>query len=151
HKKMKGFFEYLILDECFPAHTKIACPSGQCRISDLRPGDLVYSPTNGQIVARRVLRTIKRKRRGPLVKVTHSRGSVTCTPNHKFWANGVYVEAGQVRGGDQLHVLGGQYAGDSEAMPGLRASVRVLEAAQAGAADVQSRLWRAAPAAPGAL
>src|SRR5262249_43136592 len=57
----------------------------------------------------------------------------------------------RLRGGDKLTVLGGQHAGDTEAMPDLWASVRVLEAVQARGADVQPSLWRATPAARGAL
>lgn len=69
---------------CFVADTLILTPTGEACIQDLRVGDLVLTPngqeriTDAQITGRNV----------PVVKVTHSSGEFTCTPDHPIWVEG---------------------------------------------------------------
>jgi predicted RNA-binding Zn-ribbon protein involved in translation (DUF1610 family) len=127
------FFELAIVDECFPADTPIATPHGPIPIADLRVGEEVLSHKDGHVVTRRIVRTIRKARRGHLVRVTHTGGSLVCTPNHKIYVDGQYVRADQVRPGDQFTALctdvqRSQNAGEvihGEDWPDLRPNVHV--------------------------
>jgi hypothetical protein len=106
-KKMRGFFGVLVADECFPGDTPVSTPDGPIPIKDIKDGDTVLSYKAGAVVARRVVRTIVRPRRRQLVRVTHSRGHITCTPNHKIYVDGQFVQAEHLAQGDVLTVLPG--------------------------------------------
>ncbi|MCP4538075.1 MAG: hypothetical protein GY832_13115, partial [Chloroflexi bacterium] len=63
---VRGFFQSLIADECFPGNTLVSTPSGSVPIKDINIGDKVLSYKDGKIVARRVIRTIIKPRFGRL-------------------------------------------------------------------------------------
>jgi hypothetical protein len=105
NRKYAGRYS-LIVDECFPPGTMVATPSGVIPIENISPGDTVLSIKNGNIVSRRVTRTIKKKssdRR--LIKVNHEQGTFECTPNHKIYIDGRYIQAGDLNTGDNLTII----------------------------------------------
>ncbi len=69
----------LILDECFPAGTWVSTANGNVPIERVQVGDVVLTQKDKQIVARKVVRTIKKANQQQLVKVTHTGGSFICT------------------------------------------------------------------------
>ena len=101
----EGVFGVLVADECFPGDTPISTPDGPIPIKDIKVGELVLSYKAGTVVARRVVRTIVRPRRSQLMRVTHSRGHITCTPNHKIYVDGQFVQAEHLAPNDSLTVL----------------------------------------------
>jgi hypothetical protein len=131
HKHLKGWFDYLIVDECFPAETLITTDRGQVPIADICIGDRVLTrKASGQLCYRRVVRLIAKRRNQGLVRVVHDRGSVTCTPNHKFWVDGHYVEANKLQSGDSLTTE--QPSGHLQALRALRQAVpHTIEEAKA--------------------
>ena len=102
HRHMKGAFDYLVADECFPGDTKISTPLGRKSIKNIMPGDIVLSDRDGIIVHSRVVRTIKKQNPRALVVVKHSYGQFTCTPNHKIRIGANYIEASKLEIGSRL-------------------------------------------------
>ena len=147
-------FQYLVVDECFPGGTRILTPGGWRMIEDIRPGDQVYSSKDGKVVVRTVTRLIVKRLANSLVRVTHGRGSFTCTPNHKISTHDLgYISAGNLKHGDMLSLAEGSdhevesvrrgwrcHPGHAN-LPGVRDSIRGDE--QAAEQDVLlSKLWK---------
>lgn len=96
----------LILDECFPADTKVSTPTGPKRIADIMPSEWVMAFKDGVVVKRRVVRCICKKRANNLVRVMHNSGSFDCTPDHKIYVDGEYIKAGKLTVGQRLSIKG---------------------------------------------
>lgn len=142
-RRMRGFFEYLVVDECFPGETTVATPRGLRRIDSLRPGELVtsYNHTTGERVARRILRTIRKRLTGKLVTVKHESGLFRCTPNHKIWVIGHgYKPAGDLRPGERLIIDEQRNANHQQTLPGMRQAVQDLATIPPRATDMQPSL-----------
>ena len=80
---------------CFPAGTLVATPGGDRPIESLREGDVVYTHLGrGRVDVGAVCTGVR-----PLVTVTDSAHSVTCTADHPFLtADGEWVEARDLEG-----------------------------------------------------
>ena len=77
----KHGFKTLIVDECFPAGTKIATPKGSRNIEELKEGDEVYNATGTGKIRKRGCRVSK-----TLIDLHLSDGrKITTTPNHPFF------------------------------------------------------------------
>ena len=83
--------DMLIVDECFPAWTKI----GSKTISEIKVGDMVdsYNHSSKSIEKRRVLDVFKTPAPSTMVTVWTENGPVTCTSGHPFWDGFEYVPA----------------------------------------------------------
>lgn len=102
HKKLKGYFDYSIVDECFPGGTPVECGDGVKPISQVKPGDMAWSWDGDRRVLRRIVRVIKKTGVNKLVEVIHTAGRIRCTPNHKIWTERGMVPAGELRSGDRI-------------------------------------------------
>ena len=94
-----GFrFDMYIADECFVGDTPIETPSGQIRIDEIRPGDLVTTARDcGQIVAKPVSRVIRKpvaKRR--MIRIVHESGAFVTTPSHMVYTTSGKIQAESV-------------------------------------------------------
>ncbi|MCR9292019.1 MAG: polymorphic toxin-type HINT domain-containing protein [bacterium] len=122
HKKMKGLFDYAILDEihqCFPAEVAVATASGDVPIRNVQAGDYVRSFDGKQLVWAKVTRKWVNQRQDPFVKVTLSNGqSVVSTEGHHFYANGRWIAAKDLKPGDELY-------GENEQVP-AKSNVQAL-------------------------
>lgn len=108
-KQLKGFFKYLIIDECFPGWTKVATPQGPRRIDEIIPGDDVCSFKDGEIVTRKVTRAIAKPTKTgtrDMVLVTTETSSFVCTPNHRIFDRDLgYVSAADLTHGSRVATL----------------------------------------------
>ena len=97
-KKLEAVpWDLVIIDECFPAGTKIITAEGCCPIESIKAGDWVESSTGFS----KVKRLIKRQT-SVLLTITFADGRVVkTTPNHPFFTTNGWVCAGN---------LGGEYA-----------------------------------------
>lgn len=95
--------DMLIVDECFPAWTKI----GNKPISEIKVGDMVdsYSHSSKTIEKRRVLDVFKTPAPDTMVTVWTENGSVTCTPGHPFWNGFEYVPAAELTASDVVATI----------------------------------------------
>jgi hypothetical protein len=96
---------------CFVAGTPVLMAAGYSKaIEDIRVGDVVrsYNERTGQVENKRVLQTFENKT-SELTTVSTSDGQIiTATPGHKFYANGAWVSAEDLRAGDVLVNVNGQ-------------------------------------------
>lgn len=112
--KRSGFWDMVILDECFIGSALVLMSDHQYkRIDSILPGESVLSWDGANYVSRTVTRTIKIKRRKQLVRVRHSAGECVCTIDHKFFTQRGYVKAKDLSTEDNL----------LEGMPALQGSV----------------------------
>jgi hypothetical protein len=73
---------------CFPKDVKVTMADGRkVPIGLVKVGDdvLSFNVKTKLIEAKRVVRLYVRKHNGPLVKIEHESGSLTCTPNHRIY------------------------------------------------------------------
>src|SRR4029077_1866037 len=76
-------FDTLVVDECFPAGTKVLTCIGELPIEDLRVGDFVETDAG----LRRIKRT-QRRRAYHFVELELNNGrKITCTPSHPFFTD----------------------------------------------------------------
>jgi len=73
----------LIIDECFPAGTKISTPEGDKNIETIREGDQVYNA----IGVGTVLKARKRKTKELINLRLSNNKQITVTPNHPFFTD----------------------------------------------------------------
>lgn len=86
------------VNECVPAGTMIATPSGEVCIEDICSGMTVLGEKDGQVVETKVIATKKDR-----ASEFYSIGSLRLTGNHPVWTSERgYVEARQLR--DRMHV-----------------------------------------------
>ena len=115
-KKVKRFFGLCLVDECFPGNTPVWTPDkGWVQIQNIRPGDVVYSIKDGKLATQMVSRLVIKKRAGSLVTISHSHGTLTCTPNHPIYTTSGVKQANDLQKGDILY--------GSPNMPNLQQSV----------------------------
>ena len=93
HRTVKReVWDWVVMDECFPAGTLVNTPSGAVPIEKIAPGTVVES-TDGP---RRVTR-VKTGRSEVLVEIVLQNGTVLrCTPNHPFFTNEGWICAGNL-------------------------------------------------------
>lgn len=110
-------FEVAILDECFPAGTRI----GETLIEQLRPGDKVpsYCERTQRLVQRTVRSTFVRKA-ARLLRVHTERRSVVCTPGHPFLTPRGWTSADALNVGDLLLEESDETDRDRHVVHGLR-------------------------------
>lgn len=100
-------FGLVIVDECFPAGTKINTPNGYVNIEDIKIGDIVYSYNHscGIIEEKEVDETFK-KNITNLITITLSNGKkIECTENHPFYTNNGYVKAIDLKRSDIVYEM----------------------------------------------
>ncbi|HET9505994.1 MAG TPA: polymorphic toxin-type HINT domain-containing protein [Hymenobacter sp.] len=88
---------------CFPAGTPVAVEGGYKNIEELRTGDLVWAwhEETGDLALKPVLQTMRRES-DALVELQVGADTVQATPEHPFWANGAWTDAGDLVRGDEL-------------------------------------------------
>lgn len=101
----KDFWDVIIVDECFPANTKILTPTGQKELSSLRIGDIIvsYNVNTGEFENKPVIDTFKLYPHD-IVKVRLSNGKeIACTANHPFYTlNGEWKKARELNESDYV-------------------------------------------------
>lgn len=101
----------IIADECFPAETMVLTengplPIGEIVASCLDVKVLSYNKDSEKTEYKPIRRWIKKRTLQPLLRVTHEKGTITCTPNHKIWTEQFgYVKAEALLGGEKLRVV----------------------------------------------
>lgn len=96
---------------CFTESTEIATPNGVRKIKDIKIGDKVFSYDGKNIVEDEVTNTFKRKAdREEMLRITHERPNgaksilkTYVTENHRFYVKGEWVEAKDLRIGDEIY------------------------------------------------
>ncbi|HOJ95167.1 MAG TPA: hypothetical protein PK390_07995, partial [Fervidobacterium nodosum] len=83
----------LVMDECFPAGTKIMTPKGEKNIEDLKPGDEVYNA----IGIGRIKRVGKRISKTVILHLSNGK-RIEVTPNHPFFTDIGWVQAKDLTG-----------------------------------------------------
>jgi hypothetical protein len=96
---------------CFPAGTPVATRDGLTNIEDIQIGDQVwaYDEKTGEIGLKTVLNTLKRAVY-TLVELTVEGEVIKSTPDHPFYANGDWKEAGLLETGDRIMLFSGKLA-----------------------------------------
>lgn len=96
---------------CFPAGTKVHTPNGIQNIEDLYEGDLVltYNETTKQQEYKPILIKHERFTQQMLSLELPTGEFVRVTPEHHFFCNDEWIEAGSLKAGDLLHLKGGDY------------------------------------------
>ena len=100
---------YILIDECFTGDTLIETSEGPIKIRDLSlmtnpPSLACFDEVSGLIVFDKPLRVWHNATK-PVALITHSNGTVKCTPTHKFYSNGSWLPADQLKNGQRLCVL----------------------------------------------
>jgi hypothetical protein len=93
----------LCVTACFPAGTPIAVKGGYKKIEDVQKGDLVWSwnEETGDLALKRVVATM-RKQSDALIEIQVADETIRATPEHPFWVDGQWKEAGELEKGDEL-------------------------------------------------
>ena len=89
------------VNECVPAGTMIATPSGDIPVECIREGMVVFGFDAGRIVRTRVMATRASETSTPLVQV----GPLALTGNHPVWTPNGYMRADTLTGGVKLGML----------------------------------------------
>jgi DNA polymerase III gamma/tau subunit len=118
----RGSVRIFLLDECFPAGTKIATSSGMKAIEDMRVGDSLLSLYGEDRVTQLHKITIPISR---LVRVSLANGaSIVCSDWHLFLTPEGWVSAGELRNTDCVllrscgNTIGGSDKGLSDVLQG---------------------------------
>ena len=112
---MAGGMKYVAQEmgwvQCFIAGTLVAAKQGQIPIEQIEAGDLVWAtdPETGETTLKQVVRTFKNESE-ELVHLTVNREEIVTTPGHPFYVpvKG-WTQAIQLRAGDRLQLLNGEY------------------------------------------
>ncbi|MGE8433361.1 polymorphic toxin-type HINT domain-containing protein [Chryseobacterium joostei] len=96
---------------CFPAGTKVHTPDGVQNIENLNEGDFVltYNETTKQQEYKPILVKHERFTQQMLSMELPTGEFVRVTPEHRFFCNDEWIQAGQLKAGDLLHLKGGDY------------------------------------------
>lgn len=113
-------FRWVFVDECLPYQTPVqladgtSLPIGEIVEKELPVTVLAYDTSTGQQKACRVTKWSKTLNQKPLVKIkarwTQRKGTntphnfVVCTVDHKIWANGQWIYAGDIKPGMQVQI-----------------------------------------------
>ncbi len=96
---------------CFTAGTPVLMAAGYTKsIENIRPGDVVesYNQITCKAESKRVLQTFENET-DEITKITTSAGdTINSTPGHKFYANGKWLSAQDLRAGDILVNVNGE-------------------------------------------
>ncbi|MBL7152175.1 MAG: type II toxin-antitoxin system HicA family toxin [Phycisphaerae bacterium] len=119
---------------CFTGDTEISTPNGNIPIADIRPGDFVwaYDEATGKPTRCRVARLFENRTDCLLILRLHGR-VIRTTREHPFWVKGRgWVEAGDLREGDEFLTLKGKYVTlDSISLVKTNATVYNIEVEKA--------------------
>jgi hypothetical protein len=111
HKLIISVILVVAVFASFVAGTAVVMASGATKaIEDIKVGDYVksYNESTGQVENKRVLQTFENTVT-ELTKITTSDGQeIVATPGHKFFANGAWISAEDLRAGDILVNVNGQ-------------------------------------------
>jgi hypothetical protein len=96
---------------CFPAGTKVHTPNGLKNIEDLNEGDFVltYNETTKQQEYKPILIKHERFTQQMLSMELPTGEFIQVTPEHRFFCNDEWIQAGNLKAGDLLHLKGGDY------------------------------------------
>ncbi|MBV8327736.1 Hint domain-containing protein [Chryseobacterium sp.] len=96
---------------CFPEGTKVHTPEGLANIEDLSEGDLVltYNELTKDQEYQPILTKYERFTQQMLSLELPTGEFVRVTPEHRFFCNDEWIEAGNLKAGDLLHLKGGDY------------------------------------------
>ena len=114
---------------CFPAGTQVATKDGLKNIEDIRMGDEVwaYDEHTGEIGLKPVTNSFERQA-NILVKIEIAGETITATPEHPFYANGHWKEAGLLQTGDNIMLFSGRLVKvDEVKYEGAHAPVEISE------------------------
>ncbi len=104
-REHKDFFDLLVVDECFPAGTKVKTIDGEKGIEQILPGQYVLSYGKNGFVYKQVTRVFTRLSQGDFTKVEHEEGMLSSTSNHKIYTSKGKIAAGLLRKLDVIQVL----------------------------------------------
>ncbi len=93
---------------CFTEGTLVATENGNKKIEDIKEGDLVwsYNEETGKKELKKVV-DLSRNTSSSLVKISVNGTEITCTPEHRFFVNGNWIEAKNLTKGILLNTLDG--------------------------------------------
>ncbi len=96
---------------CFPAGTPVATKDGLKNIEEIEVGDEVWAfdEKTGEIGMKRITSSFKREA-NILVEIVLEEEILQATPEHPFFANGAWKEAGLLQAGDEILLFNGRYA-----------------------------------------
>lgn len=96
---------------CFPAGTLVATANGHKNIEDIMQGDTVwtYDEVTGETSLQTVTNTLERTT-DALVTISTDQVTIQVTPEHPFYADGMWKEAGLLERGDTLQMKNGKQA-----------------------------------------
>lgn len=96
---------------CFPAGTPVATKDGLKNIEDVKAGDEVwaYDEKTGEVGLKPVVHHFERTA-NILVKIELEGEIIRATPEHPFYANGDWKEAGLLETGDDILLFSGKLA-----------------------------------------
>lgn len=101
-------WDVIVVDECFPAGTKILTPNGEKELQCLKVGDIItsYNRNTGNTENKPILNLFKHKAKR-IVKVKLSnKKEIICTSNHPFFTKDrEWVSAGCLRSDDYVMFL----------------------------------------------
>ena len=118
-KSLDSEYKVFIIDECFPASTKVSTPGGALHISDVLPGDYVYSMTGIKRVTHNFSNRVLTNR---LCCVIIGDRKIVTTAEHLFFTDMGWVRACDLKKGDVV------YAQDvSKSMSTMRQGVSSAE------------------------
>ncbi len=125
-RKYKGFFDLLVVDECFPAGTKVKTIDGERNIEQILPGQHVLSYGKNGFVYKQVTRVFKRLSQEDFTKVEHEEGMLFSTLNHEIYTSKGKIAAGLLRKSDIIQVLSeeGSYEKKKKTVGGTQAKDR---------------------------
>jgi hypothetical protein len=83
---------------------RVTTARGDVPISEIAPGDRVLTRSG----FRRVVATSKREYRGHMTGVLAGKALLVSTPDHPFWTERGWIEAGTLRAGDMTQTFGNQ-------------------------------------------
>jgi hypothetical protein len=98
-----------ITKACFVAGTPVATKEGLKNIEDIQFGDEVwaYDEKTGEIGLKEVVNVFE-KETNALIELTLEGETITTTPEHPFYANGEWREAGLLETGDSILLFSGR-------------------------------------------
>ena len=104
-------WDVLIADECFPAGTMVETDHGPIPIDDIvnrrLPVNVACVSSHNETVFRPVTRYVRKQEPHRMMRIRHTGGELTCTPNHKVWSERGYVLAEEIQAGETLRMVRG--------------------------------------------
>lgn len=94
-----GWFSLAIVDECFPADTMISTPRGDMPIEDIYIGQSIFNAAGTGTIEAISVRNIHKL---ILLKLNNEQ-FISVTPNHPFFTDQGWVEAGKLARGSRLY------------------------------------------------